>query len=172
MDEIKTGLPAIARNDARLIILGSLPGDLSLSAERYYAHPTNQFWRLLGSAIGEELQSLDYSDRLERLAERGIGLWDVIGSAKRSGSLDQAIREANHNALGDWLAGFTELKAVAFNGRTAGAAGRRALAGLPLSLDLIELPSSSAAFTAPLADKARAWAVLGAYCRPRPPAPR
>ena len=48
MDEIKTGLPAIARNDARLIILGSLPGDLSLSAERYYAHPTNQFWRLLG----------------------------------------------------------------------------------------------------------------------------
>ena len=52
---VKSGLPLIARTDARLFILGSLPGDASLSAGRYYAHPTNQFWRLLGQAIGEEL---------------------------------------------------------------------------------------------------------------------
>src|SRR3954454_19422556 len=91
---VKFGLPPIARSDARLFILGSLPGDASLAARRYYAHPTNQFWRLLGSAIGEELQSLAYHDRLERLTERRIGLWDVIASARRSGSLDQAIREA------------------------------------------------------------------------------
>ena len=172
MDEIKTGLPAIARKDARLIILGSLPGDRSLLARRYYAHPTNQFWKLLGSAIGEDLDSLDYPARLDRLAERGIGLWDVIGSARRSGSLDQAIREANHNALADWLGGFSELQAVAFNGRKAAQTGRGALDRLPLNVDLIELPSSSAAFTASLADKARAWAILGTYCRPRSPAPR
>ena len=172
MDYIKTGLPAIARADARLIILGSLPGDRSLSAQRYYAHPTNQFWRLLGSAIGEDLQALDYADRLERLAERGIGLWDVIGSARRSGSLDQAIREASHNALGDWLASFVQLKAVAFNGRKAAETGRRALAGLLPEIDLIELPSSSAAFTLPVSDKARTWAVLGGYCRLPSSAPR
>ncbi len=172
MEQIKTGLLPIARNDARLIVLGSLPGDRSLMAQRYYAHPTNQFWRLLGSAIAEDLQALDYPDRLDRLAERGIGLWDVIGSARRSGSLDQAIREANHNALGDWLRGFPDLQAVAFNGRTAAVTGRRALAGLPLSATVIELPSSSAAFTAPLADKARAWAALAAYCRPPSARPR
>ena len=56
---VKAGLPPIARPDARLFVLGSLPGDASLAARRYYAHPTNQFWRLLGSAIGEELHGLD-----------------------------------------------------------------------------------------------------------------
>ena len=79
--------------DARLFVLGSLPGDASLAAQRYYAHPTNQFWRLLGAAIGEELQALGYDERLARLAERRIGLWDVIASASRRGSLDQAIRD-------------------------------------------------------------------------------
>src|SRR5438552_14166321 len=94
---VKVGLPPVARTDARLFVLGSLPGDASLAAKRYYAHPTNQFWRLLGSTIGAELQSLSYEERLERLAERRIGLWDVIASANRSGSLDQAIRQAEHN---------------------------------------------------------------------------
>src|SRR5439155_17530629 len=82
---VKVGLPPIARADARLFVLGSLPGDASLAAQRYYAHPTNQFWRLLGSAIGEDLQPLSYEHRLERLAERGVGLWDVIASAARAG---------------------------------------------------------------------------------------
>jgi len=94
---VKFGLPPIARSDARLFVLGSLPGDASLAASRYYAHPTNQFWRLLGAAIGEELQSLSYEDRLVRLADRRVGLWDVIASASRRGSLDQAIRDAEHN---------------------------------------------------------------------------
>ena len=80
---VKSGLPPIARADARLFVLGSLPGDASLAAARYYAHPTNQFWRLLGRAIGEDLQSLPYEQRLARLAERRIGLWDVIASASR-----------------------------------------------------------------------------------------
>ncbi len=90
MDGIKFGLPPIARPDARLFILGSLPGDASLTARRYYAHPTNQFWRLLGHAIGDKIDLLDYDERLRRLAERRIGLWDVIASASRRGSLDQA----------------------------------------------------------------------------------
>ena len=61
---VKAGLPSIARPDARVFVLGSLPGDASLAARRYYAHPTNQFWRLLGYAIGEDLQSLGYEERL------------------------------------------------------------------------------------------------------------
>ncbi len=55
---VKYGLPPVARSDVRLFILGSLPGDASLAAQRYYAHRTNQFWRLLGGAISEELQPL------------------------------------------------------------------------------------------------------------------
>ncbi|MBA2466548.1 MAG: DNA-deoxyinosine glycosylase [Sphingomonas sp.] len=162
MGDIKFGLPPVASADARLFILGSLPGDASLTARRYYAHPTNQFWRLLGSAIGEQLALLDYDQRLRRLSELRIGLWDVIASASRRGSLDQAIRSANHNALDRIGRDFPCLEAVAFNGSAATAAGRRLLAGAA-NLTLIGLPSSSAAYTRPFADKARDWSVLGKY---------
>lgn len=155
----KTGLAPIARVDARLFILGSLPGEASLAALRYYAHPTNQFWRLVGAAIGEELQSLAYDERLARLAERRIGLWDVIASATRSGSLDQAIRLAEHNRIEHLLHDFPELRAIAFNGSTAAAIGRR-LIGADHGLELIDLPSSSAANTRPFHEKAAAWTRL------------
>ena len=157
---VKVGLPPIARADARLFILGSLPGDASLAARRYYAHPTNQFWRLLGHAIGEELNALDYAARLERLGDRRIGLWDVIGSATRPGSLDQAIRDANHNAI-DTLLNYPELRAIAFNGRASAAIGRRLIGSC--RLPLIDLPSSSAANTRPFDEKAAAWAQLAPF---------
>jgi hypoxanthine-DNA glycosylase len=162
---VKAGLPPIARPDARLFVLGSLPGDVSLAAQRYYAHPTNQFWRLLGLAVGEELNAFDYDRRLERLAELRIGLWDVIASASRRGSLDQAIRQAEHNRIEHLLHDFPELRAIAFNGATASAAGRT-LIGEPPKVTLIDLPSSSAANTRPLAEKAAAWSKLAEFLQP------
>src|SRR4051812_49057979 len=110
---VKSGLPPIARPDAKLFILGSLPGDASLAARRYYAHPTNQFWRLLGGAIDERLHELPYDERLLRLAERRIGLWDVIATATRSGSLDQSIRLAEHNRVQQLLRDFPKLRVIA-----------------------------------------------------------
>jgi hypoxanthine-DNA glycosylase len=163
---VKFGLPPIARSDARLFILGSLPGDASLAARRYYAHPTNQFWRLLGQAIGEDLQPLSYEKRLERLAERRIGLWDVIASATRRGSLDQAIREAEHNRIEHLLHDFPNLRAIAFNGSTAASVGRRLIGSPPPNITLADLPSSSAANTRPVDQKVRSWAVLARFVQP------
>ncbi len=163
---VKVGLPPVARSDATLFILGSLPGDASLATQRYYAHPTNQFWRLLGGAIGEDLQSLSYAERLSRLAERRVGLWDVIASASRHGSLDQAIREAEHNQIEHLLHDFPELRAIAFNGATAAAVGRKLIGEPPPHLTLIDLASSSAANTGPFAEKAAAWSRLHEFCLP------
>jgi hypoxanthine-DNA glycosylase len=160
----KAGLPPVALPDARFFVLGSLPGDASLAARRYYAHPTNQFWRLLGHAIGEDLQPLAYEERLERLAERRVGLWDVIASARRRGSLDQAIREAEHNRIEHLLHDFADLRAIAFNGSTAAAVGRKLIGDPPAGIALIDLPSSSAANTRPFAEKAAEWAQLARYC--------
>ena len=154
---VKFGLPPVARPGSRLFILGSLPGDASLAVQRYYAHPTNQFWRLVGHTIGEQLQPLSYEQRLERLAAHRIGLWDVIASATRRGSLDQAIREAQHNRIEHLLHNFSDLRAIAFNGSTAAAAGRKLIGKPPAQVNLIDLPSSSAANTRPFADKASAW---------------
>jgi TDG/mug DNA glycosylase family protein len=163
---VKVGMPPIARRDARLFLLGSLPGDASLAAQRYYAHPTNQFWRLLGVVTDEDLHTLDYERRLERLAERRIGLWDVIGSADRRGSLDQAIREAQHNRIEHLLDDFPDLRAIAFNGSTAASAGRSLIGAPPPGIELIDLPSSSAANTKAFAEKAVAWAVLREFVHP------
>jgi hypoxanthine-DNA glycosylase len=166
MVSVKAGLPSIARSDARLFVLGSLPGDASLAARRYYAHPTNQFWRLLGLAIGEELAELEYEQRLQRLAERRVGLWDVIASASRPGSLDQAIRDAQHNRIEHLLHDFPDLRAIAFNGAAAAVAGRKLVGEPPSAVTLIDLPSSSAANTRRFADKAARWSVLGQFLEP------
>ena len=157
----KQSMAPVGAADARLLILGSLPGDASLAAQRYYAHPTNQFWRLLGTAIGEELAGLDHDARLARLEARRIALWDVVADAVRPGSLDAAIRDARANPLADYVATHPGLRAVAFNGRTAASIGRRALAGTTFTL--IDLPSSSAAFTRSFDDKLISWAVLGDF---------
>lgn len=163
---LKIGLPPVARRDARLFVLGSLPGDASLAARRYYAHPTNQFWRLLGAALEEDLQPLTYDERLERLAARRVGLWDVIASAARPGSLDQAIRSAAHNMIERLLHDFPDLQAIAFNGATAATAGRRLIGQSAGAVRLIDLPSSSAANTRPFGEKANAWAQLVNFAGP------
>jgi hypoxanthine-DNA glycosylase len=163
---VKVGLPPVARSDARLFVLGSLPGDASLAARHYYAHPTNQFWRLLGQAIGEDLQSLDYDARLTCLAERRIGLWDVIGSAHRPGSLDQSIRQAEHNQIELLLRDFPDLQAIAFNGSASAAIGRKLIGEPPQHITLIDLPSSSAAYTRSFLEKSVAWSRLAKFVQP------
>lgn len=158
----KGAFAPVAAADARVLILGSLPGEASLAAGRYYAHPRNLFWRLVGSAIGRDLASLGYEQRLAALQGRGIALWDTVASALRKGSLDAAIREAEHAQLTALVATLPRLRAVAFNGRKASAIGRPQLAGS--GLVLIDLPSSSPAYAAmPLAEKERLWARLGDF---------
>jgi len=158
-------MPPVGSTDATLLILGSLPGEASLRAQRYYAHPQNQFWKLLGFAIGEDLAGLGYEQRLDRLSRRGIALWDVVGEAQRPGSLDGDIRRATANKLIEFVATHPRLKAVAFNGKTAARIGRAALAGI-VGVERIELPSSSPAYTLALARKAESWAMLGVLATP------
>jgi double-stranded uracil-DNA glycosylase len=154
----KRGLPPVACADAQLLILGSLPGDRSLAASRYYAHPQNQFWRLLGAVLGEPLDDVIYEVRLDRLRARRIALWDVVHAAQRPGSLDQRMRAIEARDLIGFAAGLPQLRAIAFNGATAARIGRRSLG--ETSLSLIDLPSSSPAYTASFADKLARWAVL------------
>jgi hypoxanthine-DNA glycosylase len=163
---VKLGLPPIADRSTRLFILGSLPGERSLQERRYYAHPTNQFWKLVGSIVGEPLHELDYEDRLAALRRHGIGLWDVVSAARREGSGDHAIRGARHNDIGGLKRDYPELKAIGLNGGLASREGLRLLSGVP-GLALIPLPSSSAANARmPFAEKAKAWAALRRYVQP------
>lgn len=137
-----------------------MPGEASLAARQYYAHPRNLFWRLTGAVIGQpDLPALPYPQRLEHIAARGIGLWDVIASARRQGSLDTAIRAVEAAPLADLAASLPSLQAIAFNGAKSAALGRKALAWS--KLHLIDLPSSSPAHAAMrYEDKLAQWMVL------------
>lgn len=160
----KASFPPVVAPDTRVLVLGSLPGEASLAARRYYAHPRNGFWHLIGTAIGRELESLDYEARLAALLGAGVGLWDTVASARRQGSLDTAIRAVRHNALAQLAASLPALRAVGFNGRAAARIGMPRLAHTALAL--VPLPSSSPAYAAmPLREKEKLWAALGDFLR-------
>lgn len=137
-----TGSPPVLDNNTRILILGSFPGEASLSAQQYYAHPRNQFWRLLSAVLNEDLVGLFYPERLQRLQAHRIGLWDVIAACEREGSLDMAIRRAEANDFAALKHPCPDLVRICFNGKTSGKfASQFAAAGF----DTLVLPSSSPA---------------------------
>jgi len=158
----KSSFPAVADSATRVLILGSLPGEASLAAAQYYAHPQNQFWRLMSSVIGADLVAMAYPARIAALLAAGVGLWDVIRSADRIGSLDAAIRDHRPNALGEFVATLPSLRVIAFNGGKASVIGRKAL-GADGPYALVTLPSSSPAHTLALAQKQAQWLRLRGF---------
>jgi TDG/mug DNA glycosylase family protein len=137
-----SGFPAVLDDATRILILGSFPGEASLAAQQYYAHPRNQFWRLLSAVLGEDLFVLLYEKRLIRLLAHRIGLWDVIALCEREGSLDTAIRRAQANDFAMLKHQCPELVRICFNGKTSGKFERQfADAGF----ETLVLPSSSPA---------------------------
>ncbi len=161
-DFVKSQFPPVVDARTRLLVLGSLPGDASLKAGQYYGHPRNGFWRLIGAVAGRDLAGLAYDARLDALAAAGVGLWDVIARARRPGSLDTAIRQAEAADLIGLIERLPSLRAVAFNGATAASIGRRSL-GAATTVELIDLPSSSPAHTLPFEVKLAAWRPLGRF---------
>jgi hypoxanthine-DNA glycosylase len=128
-----------------VLVLGALPGAISLAQSRYNANPTNPFWRLIGPDIGVDLRVLDHDDRLAALLSGRVGLWDVMALAARRGSLDSAIRAYDSNAPGDLADSFPSLQAFAFNGGKAYQIGRPQMRRAR-DPTLIPLPSSKAAY--------------------------
>lgn len=158
------GFPPVARPDARLLILGSMPGAASLAAGQYYAHPRNAFWSIIGELSGAPAGS-SYARRTAALCAARIALWDVIASCRRRGSLDAAIEHGSvqFNDFAHFFAHHPRIGCVAFNGGTAEALFRRhVLPGLSArlrarTLRLVRLPSTSPAYAglAPAGKRAR-----------------
>lgn len=144
-------LPPLTPPRMRAAVLGSMPGAAALAARQYYAHPRNSFWPLMQDLFGVDAGA-SYARRRRALRELGIGLWDVLASCERSGSLDQAIVRATAvlNDLEPWLAG-EPLRAVALNGQlAAGLFQRRTAPRLAAGfarrrVEVLALPSTSPA---------------------------
>jgi hypoxanthine-DNA glycosylase len=157
---LKRSFPPVIDADVRVLVLGSLPGERSLAAARYYAHPQNQFWRLMSAVLGEDLVSLDY---VARLLARHVGLWDVVASARRQGSTDAALRDILANDLAALVATLPALRAIGFNGATSYTHGMRQLGDGAARFTTLALPSSSPMHTIGFAAKAAVWQDLATY---------
>jgi hypoxanthine-DNA glycosylase len=157
------GLPPVVARHTRVLILGSFPGVASLDAQQYYAHPRNHFWTILGALLDEPLVGLPYRQRLARVKARGLGIWDSIVACERPGSLDADIRNATAGEIERIARVARHLSVVAFNGITAARAepGWRAA-----GYRTLRLPSTSPAYTRPLAEKLAAWRALGEFVQP------
>jgi hypoxanthine-DNA glycosylase len=156
---ISKGFPPIARGDARVLVLGSLPSKASIRAREYYAHPRNAFWKIMRVIAGA---SGDYASRCRALEECGIAVWDVLKSSMRPGSLDADIdmESAVPNDFEGFFSCHGQVRLVCFNGRKAQDMFRRfvrpELSQQHLGYAL--LPSTSPAHAAlTLAGKVDAW---------------
>lgn len=156
--------PPIASPDARILILGSMPGRASLAAGQYYAHPRNAFWPIMGSLLDFDA-SRDYPARVDALKVAGIAVWDILDSCHRPGSLDSAIADDSlvANDLPGFLAAHAEIHHVFFNGAKAESCFRRhiKLTMAEPQIGFARLPSTSPAHAGlPFARKLEAWRAI------------
>lgn len=168
------GLPPVADTSCRMLILGSMPGALSLSKREYYGHPRNHFWRLLYAIFGGADEQGGYASpdesyeaRLEFALRHGVALWDVLAACEREGSLDTAIRKPEANDFATFYVDHPAISSVFFNGQAAGELYRKHVLpklkefGAGEGLRYESLPSSSPARTMTLEAKLEYWRSIG-----------
>ncbi|MBN1626736.1 MAG: DNA-deoxyinosine glycosylase [Deltaproteobacteria bacterium] len=147
---LKKGFPPKGRKDARVLILGSMPGGKSLKKREYYANPRNLFWKIMGTLFGFN-EGLNYKDRINILKENKIALWDVIKSCERRGSLDTGILSKTivENDFISFYNMYPDIRYVFFNGAKAEKEYRKRvspwLTGINYEIRYYRLPSTSPA---------------------------
>jgi TDG/mug DNA glycosylase family protein len=148
----------IAARDAKILILGSMPGRASLAAGQYYAHRQNAFWRIVGSLLEIDPAS-PYKARVRALRASRIAVWDVLHSCVRPGSLDSSIEQETANDFKAFFRSHPGIAQVFFNGAKAEASfHRHVLPVLERPLHYARLPSTSPAHASiPYARKLKAW---------------
>lgn len=154
--------PPISASNARILILGSMPGAESLRQEQYYAHPRNLFWAFMQEIFGGSIES--YPERLALAQASGLAIWDVLKACKREGSLDSQIDKSSElaNDFAHFLSQHRNIKKICFNGQKAASTYRtRVLEALPdqyAGIEYVSLPSTSPANAAIPRDlKFQAW---------------
>ena len=145
MARCKSFLPSI-NNKSKILILGSMPGVKSLECQQYYAHPQNRFWKLMGLLCEDNnLYQLEYKDRLAKLLDNKIALWDVIGSCDRKGSMDSDIQNETPNNFKLLLKEYKNIEKICFNGNKAYLSFKKYFPEILSSYDCQKLPSTSPA---------------------------
>lgn len=117
--EILRSFAPVVTPESRILVLGTMPGAMSLAKQEYYGFPHNAFWRIMASLTATPQVPEAYEGRLEMLRTAGIALWDVCHSCRREGSLDSNILDEVPNDIAGLLSAHPSIRAVVFNGGPA-----------------------------------------------------
>jgi len=158
---MKEGLEPIIDDQSRILILGTLPGEKSLSKREYYADNCNKFWKILSCIFEEQIKQV-YESKLEFLYRKGIALWDVLKAAEREGSSDSSIDKPDLNDLEGLIKKHPSIKIIGFNGKCAKKFFMHEYEDNPVfsALKLIQLMSTSARLEVSLEVKVKNWQKL------------
>ena len=158
--KISSFLPIIDK-ESKILILGFIPGVKSLEMQQYYAHPQNQFWRIIFHLFNENYTS-DYGEKLQVLKRNKIALWDVIDTCERKGSLDSEIRNEETNDIRQLLKNYPNIKAIFCNGQKSFKNLQKIL-GKECAIPIFVLPSTSPLHTISFEKKLREWEILNSF---------
>lgn len=152
--------PPILPENAKILILGTMPGVKSLEKQEYYGHRQNHFWKIMFQLFSDGTIPEAYAARKQLLVDNGIAVWDVLESCQREGSLDSAIRMGVANDIPQLLEKNPGISRIGFNGKESFRLYVKHF-GTP-TLPFIQLPSTSPAFTLGLEKKMEVWrGILG-----------
>ncbi len=139
------GFDPISDPDARILILGSMPGIASLEANQYYGHPRNAFWRIMGDVFGAGLE-LPYAERTAILKDQGVAVWDVLKLCHREGSLDSNIKDEVPNDFTTFFDAHPGIERVVLNGGKAAKSFEKHARPARPAIEAKAAPSTSPAY--------------------------
>ena len=134
-----------------------MPGVKSLEAAECYARAQNQFWKKMGRLLFFA-PSLANKKRVKTLLDNKVGLWDVVKSCRRQGSLDSNIKHVVFNDIHRLLSGYKEIMAILCNGQKAYQLLTKHFKDN--NTPVVVLPSASPVYVKPFEWKLTKWQVI------------
>lgn len=156
-----SSFPPIISNDAKILILGSVPGVKSLEMQEYYAHPQNKFWKIIFELFNENF-SEDYLEKIKILKKNKIAVWDVIDSCERVGSLDTTIKNEESNDILQLLKKYQNIKTIFCNGGKS-YQNLQKIVGKNFEIPIYLLPSTSPLHTISFEKKLESWKIIKTF---------
>ena len=156
-----SSFPPIVSNDAKILILGSVPGVKSLEMQEYYAHPQNKFWKIIFELFNENF-SEDYLEKIKILKKNKIAVWDVIDSCERVGSLDTKIKNEESNDILQLLKKYQNIKTIFCNGGKS-YKNLQKIVGKNFEIPIYLLPSTSPLHTISFEKKLESWKIIKTF---------
>ena len=140
-EQLRHPFDPIVFNDTKTLILGSFPSIKSFENAFYYAHPRNQFWKLLEAVTGYPVNNRD--QKIWLLKENGLGVWDMVAACERDNSLDTSLSHVKVNDIPALLERYPSIIKLAFTGKKAQALFEKHFGDL--DIERVYLPSPSPA---------------------------